>query len=60
MADETQTELDLMIRRLQALEEAEGVESAAGGMLHAARTILQELARIQEYGGEFHDDERLL
>ena len=60
MADETQTELDLVIRRLQGLEEAEGVESAAGGMLHAARTILQELARIQEYGGEFHDGERLL
>jgi len=60
MAEETRTELDLVIQRLQAMEGAEGVESVAGGMLHAARTILQELARIQEYGGEFHDDERLL
>jgi hypothetical protein len=60
MAEETRTELDLVIRRLQAMEEAEGVESAIGGMLHAARTILQDVARIQEYGGELHDDERLL
>jgi hypothetical protein len=60
MAEETRTELDLVIRRLQAMEEAEGVASAIGGMLHAARTILQDVARIQEYGGELHDDERLL
>lgn len=60
MADETGTELDMVIQRLQAMEEAAGVESAAGGMLHAARTILQELARIVEYGGDLHDDERLL
>ncbi|HET9311935.1 MAG TPA: hypothetical protein VFP41_12025 [Actinomycetota bacterium] len=60
MSEETRTELDLVIRRLQTMEEAEGVETAIGGMLHAARTILQDVARIQEYGGELHDDERLL
>ena len=60
MSEETRTELDLVIRRMQTREEAEGVETAIGGMLHAARTILQDVARIQEYGGELHDDERLL
>ena len=60
MSEETRTELDLVIRRLQTMEEAEGVETEIGGMLHAARTILQDVARIQEYGGELHDDERLL
>ncbi len=35
------------------------IETAIGGMLHAARTVLQDVARIQEYGGELHDDERL-
>jgi hypothetical protein len=53
------TELDSVIRQLQTMEEAEGVETAIGGMLHAARTVLQDVARIQEYGGELHDDERL-
>jgi hypothetical protein len=59
MTDEMRTELDRVIRRLQTMEEAEGVETAIGGMLHAARTVLQDVARIQEYGGELHDDERL-
>ncbi|MGH2630598.1 MAG: hypothetical protein ACRDHI_08575 [Actinomycetota bacterium] len=59
MADETLTELDIVIQRLQAMEEAAGVEGAAGGMLHAARTILQELARIVEFGGDPNDDRPL-
>ena len=56
MADETQTELDLVIERLQAMEEGAGDDQPAAGMLHAARTILQELARIAEYGGTLRDD----
>jgi len=54
--DEPVTELERLIARLHALEEAEGQGSAAGGMLHAARTILQEVARITEFGGRTTDD----
>ena len=47
-----------MIEQLQAMEER-AASATASGMLHAARTILQELARIEEFGGKLHDDEAL-
>lgn len=39
------------------MEQAEGSATAVGGMLHAARTILLEVARITEFGGAVTDDE---
>ena len=57
MAKDTRTELDLLIERLQAMEAGAGDDQPSAGMLHAARTILQELARIEEYGGRLRDDE---
>lgn len=58
MAEGTRGELDLVIEQLQAMEER-AASATASGMLHAARTILQELARIEEFGGKLHDDEAL-
>jgi len=56
MSTEPVTELERLITDLQRLEEAEGPKTAAGGMLHAARTILLEVARITEFGGKATDD----
>ena len=50
------TDLDRVIEDLQRMEHQQGPESAAGGMLHAARTILQELARVTEFGGGLNDE----
>jgi hypothetical protein len=57
MADDPRTELDRVIQDLERMERAEGSTTAAGGMLHAARTILLEVARITEFGGAVTDDE---
>ena len=46
-----------MIQELQRMEQHEGFSTAASGMLHAARTILLEVARITEFGGAVTDDE---
>ena len=45
-----------MIQELQQMEQRAGSATAAGGMLHAARTILLEVARITEFGGAVTDD----
>jgi len=57
MADDPRTELDRLIQDLQRMEQAEGFSTEAAGMLHAARTILLEVARITEFGGAVTDDE---
>ena len=57
MADDPRTELDRVIQELQSMEEQAASGSAEAGMLHAARTILQELARITEFGGKLRDDD---
>jgi len=57
MADDPHTELDRVIQDLQRMEQAEGSATAVGGMLHAARTNLLEVARITEFGGAVTDDE---
>ena len=57
MADDPRTELDRVIQQLQRMEQAAGSATAEGGMLHAARTILLEVARITEFGGAVTDDE---
>jgi hypothetical protein len=57
MADDPRTELDRMIQELQQMEQRAGSATAAGGMLHSARTILLEVARITEFGGAVTDGE---
>ena len=46
MADDPRTELDRLIQDLERMEHAEGFATEAAGMLHAARTILLEVALI--------------
>ena len=46
-----------MIGDLQRMEQQEGASTTTGGMLHAARTILLEVARIDEFGGAVTDEE---